>query len=492
MTAGNVIRRAVRNLAWMFAHTWVSAVFGLVSFTIMARILGPEPYGIMALAGLVFGIVGIFVGAPLVESLQQRDEISRAHLDTTFWLNTGLTIVFAGIIALTAGPVAALIGAPAVAEVLPALCLIMVFGSLESVPGALLQRRLENEKIVWIESVESLVGTIVALVLAVLGFGVWALVASMAAATLISVAGTVYAARWRPGFSFCPKAFRELFAFNRDTVATYFLGYVDDALPRFLLSLVGGERAVGLLSMAGSVSGMLTELLMGPFNEIAMNVVARLQSSRKTVHDLLDRVFTLTTAAIYPATLGFAVIAPLLIPLLVGEEWRAAILPLQILLILGIRDATGTFNIAILRGVGNSRAPLLILSIGILLLVALAPVLLPYGISGIAAMIAVRTFLTWPLSAFLVERTAGYPALRQLTIGWRALLSALGMVGAVLLVQAVLPSDFPVVAEIACMVGVGVMAYAAWMWLIGARQVRDIRDAFSWFRNQDETVADLV
>ena len=56
MTAGSVIRRAVRNLAWMFAHTWVSAVFGLVSFTIMARILGPEPYGIMALAGLVFGI----------------------------------------------------------------------------------------------------------------------------------------------------------------------------------------------------------------------------------------------------------------------------------------------------------------------------------------------------------------------------------------------------------------------------------------------------
>ncbi len=492
MTASLVIRRAMRNIVWMFAHSWGSAVFGLVSFAIMARILGPEPYGVMALASLVFGVVGIFVGPPLTESLQQREEISDTHLDTTFWLNSGLTILFSIVIALLADPIANLIGAPGVAEVLPALSLLMVVGSVEGVPGALLQRRLENEKVVFIETVSEVVSTGTGLVLAILGFGVWALVISMAVGTTISAAGIIYAAKWRPGFAVSGEAFRELFGFNRDTVLTYLLGYIDDAIPRFLLSIVGGERAVGLLAMAGNVSGMVTELLMGPFNEIAMNVVARLQSSRQVVHDLLDRVFAMTTAAIYPATLGLAMVAPLLIPLLVGEEWAAAVLPVQIFLVLGIRDATGTFNIAILRGVGDSRSPLLILTIGIVLLGVMAPFLMPYGVSGIAAMIALRTFLTWPLSAWLVQKAAGYSALHQMTVGWRALLSALGMVGAVWWVRSFLPEGLPDVATIACMVATGMLAYAGLMLVIGARQVREIRDGMSWFRNHHDGVADAV
>ena len=84
MSTSQIIRRAIRNLVWMFAHSWASAVFGLVTFAVMARILGPEPYGIMALAALVFGVAGVFVGAPLTESIQQRDEITNVHLDTTF------------------------------------------------------------------------------------------------------------------------------------------------------------------------------------------------------------------------------------------------------------------------------------------------------------------------------------------------------------------------------------------------------------------------
>ena len=449
MTASLVIRRAMRNIVWMFAHSWGSAVFGLVSFAIMARILGPEPYGVMALASLVFGVVGIFVGPPLTESLQQREEISDAHLDTTFWLNSGLTILFSLVIALLADPIGSLIGAPAVADVLPALSVLMVLGSVEGVPGALLQRRLENEKVVFIETVSEVVSTGTGLVLAILGFGVWALVLSMAVGTIISAAGIIYAAKWRPGLAVSGEAFRELFGFNRDTVLTYLLGYIDDAIPRFLLSIVGGERAVGLLAMAGNVSGMLTELLMGPFNEIAMNVVARLQSSRKTVHDLLDRVFAMTTAAIYPATLGLAMVAPLLIALLV-------------------------------------------LTLGILLLGVMAPFLMPYGVSGIAAMIALRTFLTWPLSAWLVQKAAGYSALHQLTVGCRALLSALGMVGAVWWVGRFLSEGLPDAAIIACMVATGMLVYAGLMLVIGARQVREIRDGMSWFRNHHDGVADAV
>ena len=109
-----------------------------------------------------------------------------------------------------------------------------------------------------------------------------------------------------------------------------------------------------------------------------------------------------------------------------------------------------------------------------------------------AALIALRTFLTWPLSALLVQRAAGYSALHQLTVGWQALLSAIGMVGAVWTVQKFLPSEWFDVAIIAAMVATGIVAYGALMFLIGARQVREIREGMTWFRNHHDSVEDAI
>ncbi|KCZ55742.1 hypothetical protein HY29_10260 [Hyphomonas beringensis] len=486
MTSPSVIKRAVRSAIWMFADTWGSALFGLVSFTLMARFLGPDPYGVMALAALIFGVVGIFVGAPLTESIQQREEVSPDHLDTTFWLNSGLTVLFAIPIVVFAGPLSVLVSSEQVGEILPALSLVMVIGSISAVPGALLERNLHQHKVVMLGAGAGMIATLVALFLAWAGFGVWALVANMAISTMIMTVGSFWLSGWRPGFRISRQAFLDLFAFNTDTILTYLIGYVDNAIPRFLLSIIGGERAVGLLSIAHTISGMLTGMLMGPFNEIAMNVIARLQSDRRMLRDLLDRVFTLTTTLLYPSTLGLAAIVPFLVPLMFGEEWQGAVLPLQILLVLGIRDATGTFNISILRGVGDTRSPILILSVGTLLLAALAPVLMPYGVAGIAAMIALRTFLTWPLSATLVERAAGYPARHQFLVGWRSLLCSLVMFASVMLLPIVLPADWPAAAIIAVMVTAGVAIYAGLMWLAAGRQIDEIKSALKWFRSHDD------
>ena len=91
-----------------------------------------------------------------------------------------------------------------------------------------------------------------------------------------------------------------------------------------------------------------------------------------------------------------------------------------------------------------------------------------------------------------MQKAAGYSALHQLTVGCRALLSALGMVGAVWWVGRFLSEGLPDAAIIACMVATGMLVYAGLMLVIGARQVREIRDGMSWFRNHHDGVADAV
>ena len=471
----------------MFAHSWASAVFGLVTFAVMARILGPEPYGIMALAALVFGVAGVFVGAPLTESIQQRDEITNVHLDTTFWLNSGLTLLFAVVIALLAEPISALIGAPAVAEVLPALSVIMLFSSLEGVPGALLQRELENDKLVWIETASELLTTGLALVLALLGFGVWSLVISMAAGTLISVAGCFYASKWRPGFSVSVTAFRELFAFNRDTVGTYLPGLCGRCHPAFPVEPRRGRtgrrpavyRGYNLRKPDRSPDGAVQRNRdeCGCASAVQSEDSSRIARPRIRNDDRSDLSSDIG-AGYCVATLDSARYR--------GRVDSGGGTVADFPIVLGIRDATGTFNIAILRGVGDSRSPLIILSLRILFLLILAPLLLPYGVAGIATLIALRTFLTWPVSAWLVQKAAGYSAIRQIVIGWRALIASLGMVAIVLLVNFHMPTHWSEIARVAVMIISGILSYTGLMFMVGAGQVREIREGIGWFRDHHD------
>ena len=478
----NPVARAVKSAAWLLADNWTGVALSLVSFTLLARWIGPTDFGTMALAGLVFSAVGIFVGGALTESLEQRPSVEPGHLDAMFWLNAGLCAAAAGLIAACAGPIGRLFGSGTLADILPVLALAAFISSLGAVPRALLERDLDQPRLVALGMFISVPSTLAAVVMAWLGCGVWSLVASGCLVAVLGTAGVFRLTGWRPGLAARPRHFRELARFNRDTIAMNLLGYLDDALPRVLLAFAAGERAVGIFDLAMKLTGQISGLVIGPLNGIAMNVVARMQNDPRAVGDLLERVFRLTTALMYPAMLGMFAIAPLALPLLFGEAWADAVPPAQAALLIGIRSASGNFNFAILRGFGDTASPLRILAAGLVLQTLLSPLIFLHGATGAAIAVAIRLFLTWPLSARCVERVSGFPARRQFTIGWQALVAAGIRALAVMAALAGLPDGVPALPALAGAVALGMLAYAGL--LVAFRQAGMIRSSLNWFKTQ--------
>lgn len=478
----NPVARAIKSAAWLLADSWIGAALSVVSFTLLARWIGPTDFGTMAIAGLVFSAVGIFVGGALTESLEQRPSIDPGHLDAMFWLNAGLCALFAALIAACAGPIGAMFGSERLADVLPVLALVAFISSFGAVPRALLERNLEQPRLVALSMLVGVPSMVTAILMAWLGFGIWSLVASGFIIAVFGTAGVYYLTGWRPGLGARRQHFADLARFNRDTIATNLLGYLDDALPRVLLAFAAGERAVGIFDLAMKLTGQLSGLIIGPLSDIAMNVVARMQADRHAVTELLERVFRLTTILMYPAMLGMFAIAPVALPWLFGDAWADAVLPAQIALLIGIRSASGNFNIAILRGFGDTASPMRILAAGLLVQTLLSPLIFLYGAAGAAGVVAIRLFLTWPLSARFVERVSGFPAIRQFTIGWQALVSAGLMAAAVSLAIGNAPAGAPVLLVLAGAVLFGILAYGAL--LIALRQASTIRSSLNWFKTQ--------
>lgn len=455
----SIIRKATTSALWMFADDWFSSAISLISLLVLARILGPEVYGIVGIAGVVLGVGGIFWGATLTDSLEQRDTLEPGHVDAIYWINFVLGAVFALVMALSAPFFAALFEVKELAYVMP----VMAFGGFmtmqSEIPCALIARSLDHKKVVLVETAFDIPLLVISIALAVMGYGVWSLIVPSLIYAPIAVVIYARLANWRPGFAVRARHIRELWAFNRDTVATNCLGYLDGSLPRLLLGYFFGEREVGLFGLAMNLAGQLSGTLMGGFGSLAMTVVARLQNEIGQIRKLMDDVFELAAFIMYPATIGALIVIPLAAPLFLGQRWDGVVLPLQLALLLGLRDATGSFNIAILRGLGQTQAPLYILAAGIAILIVLAPVFLPYASTGLVAMVTLRLFLTWPFSAWLVQKHTGYPAVQQFLIGWRARAAALVMGTIVYATQTALPADLSPILKIAGLTVIGITVY---------------------------------
>ena len=127
----------------------------------------------------------------------------------------------------------------------------------------------------------------------------------------------------------------------------------------------------------------------------------------------------------------------------------------------GLRHATGDFNIAILRGLGDTRSPLISLAAGVVIFAIFIPLALPFGLIGLIALVALRVFATWPLTAWLVKRRCGYPIILQFTIGWRSLFASVVMaIGVTAVMQSAWLIAWPIWAQLLAFSTVGIAIYS--------------------------------
>ena len=470
----SIAQRATRSVLWMFAESWLGLAWGAFSLAILANILGPEVFGTLAIAHMVLGVGGIFLGSALTAALRQFEELKPGHSNAAFWISMGMCAAFTLIVVLIAEPLALAFDMPILAQLVPVIALTSLIGQLAEVPEALLERELEHKKLVILDNVIGLPCSVLGIVLAVMGFGVWSLVWSGVLTTVAATVAVFWVTKWSPSFAMSREDVKDILTFGRDTVFLRVLGFFDDFLPKLFVGYMLGERALGLYSMALNLSGQLSGLLMGPLSAIAMEVVARLQRDLSQLRTLLREVFSLTTFVMYPAILGACFVAPFATLMIFGEQWRGIEVPLVIALLIGLRHATGDFNVAILRGLGETKAPLLSLGVGVIVFLLALPIGVQFGLIGVMAVVALRVFATWPLSAWFVERRSGFPLIEQFTIGWRPLICALAMSMCLFgLMQQPFFITLPNAGKISLLIGVGIAVYSLLFAMFWRRRLLD-------------------
>ena len=230
-------------------------MISLITFTVLARLLAPEAFGLLSLAVVVISLCSLFVDTGVSEAVIQRPTLTKGLLDTSFWLSVAAGTLLSLCCLVAAGPVAELYKQPELAPVLRVLSAALLLQSLTSTQDALLRRVFRFRAAATRRIISSLVGGLVGVAWALAAPSVWALVAQFLASSFAGVVVLWSVSGYRPGLEVEREEIRRLFRFGSGILGMRISFYVGEYADNFIVGLVLGLGRSGSTSWASGSSG---------------------------------------------------------------------------------------------------------------------------------------------------------------------------------------------------------------------------------------------
>jgi PST family polysaccharide transporter len=332
-----------RPLAWAFAMNWGQRGLTTVFTFVLAAILGPRDFGVVAMAMVYVTFIDGFVEQGLGTAIVQRKDVDREHLESAFWLNLAWSLAFVGITFLTAGWWAQANDLPELENVIKALSPTIVLASLTIVQFSLLQREMDFKSLAIRANAAALGGGVVGIVLALTGFGVWALVAQQLVSNGVSAVLFWLLGRWVPRLRFSWTHSRELLGFSVHVFAANMGGFLNRRADALLMGLFFGPVVVGIYRLADRIVDVVLELTMRPVGAISLPHFSSLQTDREALRQGVRSCMRVAVLATVPAMLVLAACGDYVLAVF-GEEWEMGGAALKLLAIVGIAKAVVFFT----------------------------------------------------------------------------------------------------------------------------------------------------
>jgi O-antigen/teichoic acid export membrane protein len=323
--------RVARSIFWL---AWSRGVVQLLSFAttiVVARILVPADYGVMALASVFTGTAGTLAEMGLGRAIIQFRDLDRRELDTCFWITMTLATIAYAVLSLGASIVARWFGVPRLADVLPVLALVLPLTACSIVSDSQLRKRLALDRISQAEIIGGVIALPVMLGCALSGLGVWALVVGSLASLVARSVATFAFAPWFPGLRVGGERAREVLNFSLTTLGASIMWTLKEQTDVLVIGKITGQVAVGFYSMAKDLAMLPTAKISAVVNILSSPMMAELQTNTEAMRGAFYRAMRLIAAIALPTSAGVALVADDMVAVLLGPKWLPAVTVLRLL-----------------------------------------------------------------------------------------------------------------------------------------------------------------
>lgn len=449
-------------MAWSLVDTWGEQATTFLLLVVLARLLGPEEFGLVALAGMLVYIAQDVLRQAVSNTLVQRQRADPQHFTAAFWMVVAVILFTATGFILLADTIAAVFREPLLADLIPWICLVLVLTGLDVVPEAKLMRDLRFQPLALRSILSAALGGAVAILLAAQGYGVWSLIAQQLVSAATGLAVILWSARWLPDLSFSRRHAGDLLALGKYMGAVNIVGLFFDRMDTLLLGLIMGTREVGLFNAAHRIRRLLLNGTVGSVVRPLLPALSQMQDDKVRFTNGVAQSLRLAALVGFPMFIGLACVSREAVAVILGSRWEETTEILCLLSLGAVIQPLGYVNKTAILALGRVRL-LLAITIGSSTVFLLGLVVGSFwGLTGIAAAYAISAWVVEPATALLLRRALGMNLARYLDCLLPIAAATLVMAAAILLAkQAMHGLGLSVAIELATYVVLGAVIYVS-------------------------------
>lgn len=457
--------RIFHAVAWTGSAMWAVQLVNWAYIVILARILSPSDYGLIGMASVPLGFSIVASECGIGNAVVMMLELTEDQISQLNTLAVVCGIFLFAISCLAAYPLGIFFRAPDLPMVVMVMSLALVITSFKIVPDGLLQRDLRFKLLAQIQATEAVIYGVVAITSALLGARYWSLaianVASVTLSALLVLSIRRHAFAW-PRI----KDLRRSLVFSTHVLGLRVAWYWNCNADFAVVGRVLGKAALGTYSIAWNISQQPLQKLTDLVTRVVPAYFAKLHNDVAALREcvlMLTRTLALLTL---PATLGLAVVADDFVTVVFGAKWNGAVLPLRMLaLFAATRSITGFF-VPLLNVVGQFRFAMWNHVLAALYFSVAFYFGSHWGVTGVA--------LVWPLFYPCVALPLYLRVFKQIALPWArywecvrpALQASTMMVGAGILIRAVMPPSTSAVWRLVTVTVSGAAIYGVTLWVL--------------------------
>lgn len=398
-------QKTAKNIGIIFLATIFNRVVRFISKIILARLLLPADFGLVALGSLAIETLNLFRDVGMGSALIYQKKQVKEAANTAFILIPIIAVILFITAYFIAPFVAAFFGELAVTEIVRILAIVLIIGSLGSVPATLLEKELNFKKAVIPQIASTIVYAIVAISLALNGFGFWSLVYGALASSFGNLITIWCVSPWRPEFRFNKQAAMELVGYGKHILGVGILVFLATNLDDAIVGKILGMSALGMYTIAYSISNLPATNITHLINRVMFPTYSALQDDKERLKIAYVKTLKYVSLLSIPLAFGIIAIAHDFVYVILTEKWIPTIALIQILCFYGLVRAIGAATGDIFKAIGKPRLLTFFTAIPLIIfIIFVIPVIEYYGLVGICILVTISEAVSVTFAFMKVNR----------------------------------------------------------------------------------------
>lgn len=414
MEHSDLKNKTINGVVWSFIERFSVQGVVFVLDLIIARLIGPDNYGLIAMLAIFMSVSQVFIDGGFSSALIQRKERSEADYSTVFYINIIISLITYGLLFIAAPYIANFYNQPVLSPITRVYSLNLVINSLVAVNKTKLTIDVDFKTQSKISFYSAVLSGIVGVTLAFLGYGVWSLVVQALVLAGLNVVLSFYYVRWFPRERFSKESFKNLFSFGSKLLVANIISALYAKAYDMVIGKKYDKASLGLFSRADKFNQFASSNISGVLQRVSFPVLSSIQDDDERLKRAYKKYMQLSALVVFPLILGMCGIARPMIEVLLGKDWMGCVPMLQILAFAYLWDCVVMVNLNLIYVKGHSDYVLKLEIIKKIIAFAILATTLFFDLTVICCGRVVYSLIAFYLNTYYTNKLLNYGFITQL------------------------------------------------------------------------------